>query len=45
MHGGLEKKFIQGHLLAFSAAAPIVAIATYFILYAVRKHNLTVVSA
>uniref|UniRef100_A0A3P9BQE7 Zinc transporter ZIP9 n=1 Tax=Maylandia zebra TaxID=106582 RepID=A0A3P9BQE7_9CICH len=34
MHGGLEKKFIQGHLLAFSAAAPIVAIATYFILYA-----------
>lgn len=45
MHGGLQKKFIQGHLLAFSAAAPIVAIATYFILHAVRKHNLTVVSA
>uniref|UniRef100_A0A3Q0RLM6 Zinc transporter ZIP9 n=1 Tax=Amphilophus citrinellus TaxID=61819 RepID=A0A3Q0RLM6_AMPCI len=34
MHGGLEKKYIQGHLLAFSAAAPVVAIATYFILYA-----------
>ncbi|XP_006807021.1 zinc transporter ZIP9 [Neolamprologus brichardi] len=34
MHGGLQKKFIQGHLLAFSAAAPIVAIATYFILHA-----------
>uniref|UniRef100_A0A1A7WSX1 Zinc transporter ZIP9 n=1 Tax=Iconisemion striatum TaxID=60296 RepID=A0A1A7WSX1_9TELE len=34
MHGGLEKKHIQGHLLAFSAAAPIVAISTYFILHA-----------
>lgn len=34
MHAGLEKKFIQGHLLAFSAAAPIVAITTYFILHA-----------
>ncbi|XP_057705215.1 zinc transporter ZIP9 isoform X2 [Corythoichthys intestinalis] len=34
MHAGLEKKSIQGHLLAFSAAAPIVAIATYFILHA-----------
>lgn len=34
MHTGLDKKYIQGHLLAFSAAAPIVAIATYFILYA-----------
>nr|XP_057915223.1 zinc transporter ZIP9 [Doryrhamphus excisus] len=34
MHTGLEKKSIQGHLLAFSAAAPIVAIATYFILHA-----------
>ncbi|KAK7901421.1 hypothetical protein WMY93_018190 [Mugilogobius chulae] len=32
MHTGLEKKYIQGHLLAFSAAAPIVAIVTYFIL-------------
>ncbi|XP_072293596.1 zinc transporter ZIP9 [Eucyclogobius newberryi] len=32
MHTGLEKKYIQGHLLAFSAAAPIVAIITYFIL-------------
>lgn len=34
MHTGLQKKYIQGHLLAFSAAAPIVAIATYFILHA-----------
>ncbi|CAN9499937.1 unnamed protein product [Ophioblennius macclurei] len=34
MHAGLEKKHIQGHLLAFSAAAPILAITTYFILYA-----------
>ncbi|XP_061601181.1 zinc transporter ZIP9 isoform X1 [Cololabis saira] len=34
MHVGLEKKYIQGHLLAFSAAAPIVAISTYFILHA-----------
>lgn len=35
MHTGLEKKYIQGHLLAFSAASPIVAIITYFILEAV----------
>ncbi|XP_008320453.1 zinc transporter ZIP9 [Cynoglossus semilaevis] len=34
MHTGLEKKYIQGHLLAFSAASPIVAIITYFILEA-----------
>ncbi|XP_074532057.1 zinc transporter ZIP9 [Halichoeres trimaculatus] len=34
MHAGLEKKYIQGHLLAFSAAAPILAITTYFILHA-----------
>ncbi|XP_074502603.1 zinc transporter ZIP9 [Sebastes fasciatus] len=34
MHSGLEKKYIQGHLLAFSAAAPILAITTYFILHA-----------
>uniref|UniRef100_A0A3Q2D776 Zinc transporter ZIP9 n=1 Tax=Cyprinodon variegatus TaxID=28743 RepID=A0A3Q2D776_CYPVA len=34
MHAGLEKKYIQGHLLAFSAAAPVVAISTYFILHA-----------
>uniref|UniRef100_A0A8C7ZFV2 Zinc transporter ZIP9 n=1 Tax=Oryzias sinensis TaxID=183150 RepID=A0A8C7ZFV2_9TELE len=34
MHAGLDKKFIQGHLLAFSAAAPLVAISTYFILHA-----------
>ncbi|KAK1905318.1 Zinc transporter ZIP9 [Dissostichus eleginoides] len=35
IHGaGLEKKHIQGHLLAFSAAAPVLAITTYFILHA-----------
>ncbi|XP_019945449.1 zinc transporter ZIP9 [Paralichthys olivaceus] len=34
MHSGLEKKYIQGHLLAFSAASPIVAITSYFILHA-----------
>uniref|UniRef100_A0A3B4WEA2 Zinc transporter ZIP9 n=1 Tax=Seriola lalandi dorsalis TaxID=1841481 RepID=A0A3B4WEA2_SERLL len=34
MHAGLEKKYIQGHLLAFSAASPVVAITTYFILHA-----------
>ncbi|XP_035462015.1 zinc transporter ZIP9 isoform X3 [Scophthalmus maximus] len=34
MHAGLERKYIQGHLLAFSAASPIVAITTYFILHA-----------
>ncbi|KAG7512429.1 zinc transporter ZIP9-like [Solea senegalensis] len=34
MHVGLEKKQIQGHLLAFSAASPVVAITTYFILHA-----------
>uniref|UniRef100_A0A3P8TFW7 Zinc transporter ZIP9 n=1 Tax=Amphiprion percula TaxID=161767 RepID=A0A3P8TFW7_AMPPE len=34
MHAGLEKKYIQGHLLAFSAAAPILAITTYFTLHA-----------
>lgn len=39
MHSGLEKKHIQGHLLAFSAAAPVVTIATYFILQAVRSHT------
>ncbi|XP_077468670.1 zinc transporter ZIP9 isoform X1 [Stigmatopora argus] len=39
MHAGLEKKSIQGHLLAFSAAAPIVAIATYFILHATRTSS------
>lgn len=40
MHAGLDKKYIQGHLLAFSAAAPVVAITTYFILHAVRKRLL-----
>ncbi|XP_027863548.1 zinc transporter ZIP9 [Xiphophorus couchianus] len=41
MHSGLEKKDIQGHLLTFSAAAPIVAISTYFILQATgsSSHN------
>lgn len=34
LHAGLEKKHIQGHLLAFSAAAPILAITTYFIINA-----------
>ncbi|XP_062256674.1 zinc transporter ZIP9 isoform X2 [Platichthys flesus] len=34
MHSGLERKYIQGHLLAFSAASPIVAITSYFILHA-----------
>lgn len=38
MHAGLEKKHIQGHLLAFSAAAPVVAISTYFILHSVSAH-------
>ncbi|XP_015256958.1 PREDICTED: zinc transporter ZIP9-like [Cyprinodon variegatus] len=39
MHAGLEKKYIQGHLLAFSAAAPVVAISTYFILHATGKSS------
>ncbi|XP_037321528.2 zinc transporter ZIP9 [Pungitius pungitius] len=34
MHAGLDRKYIQGHLLAFSAAAPIIAVPTYFILHA-----------
>uniref|UniRef100_A0A672L073 Zinc transporter ZIP9 n=1 Tax=Sinocyclocheilus grahami TaxID=75366 RepID=A0A672L073_SINGR len=34
MHAGLERKTIQKHLLAFSAAAPLMAISTYFILSA-----------
>ncbi|KAL2083277.1 hypothetical protein ACEWY4_021050 [Coilia grayii] len=34
MHAGLHKKQVQIHLLAFSAAAPILAITTYFILHA-----------
>ncbi|XP_072533600.1 zinc transporter ZIP9 [Salminus brasiliensis] len=32
MHAGLEKSTIQKHLLAFSAAAPLLAVSTYFIL-------------
>ncbi|XP_035255340.1 zinc transporter ZIP9-B [Anguilla anguilla] len=34
MHSGLEKRQIQKHLLAFSVAAPLLAISTYFILIA-----------
>ncbi|XP_051946143.1 zinc transporter ZIP9-A [Xyrauchen texanus] len=34
MHAGLERRAIQKHLLAFSAAAPLLAISTYFILSA-----------
>lgn len=34
IHTGVDKKIIQGHLLAFSAAAPILAICTYFVLTA-----------
>uniref|UniRef100_A0A3B5RFP3 Zinc transporter ZIP9 n=2 Tax=Xiphophorus TaxID=8082 RepID=A0A3B5RFP3_XIPMA len=41
MHSGLEKKDIQGHLLTFSAAAPIVAISTYFILSSHNQMNAT----
>ncbi|XP_069464730.1 zinc transporter ZIP9-like isoform X1 [Ambystoma mexicanum] len=32
MHAGLEKKQIQKHLLAFSLAAPLLAVATYAVL-------------
>ncbi|XP_028676375.1 LOW QUALITY PROTEIN: zinc transporter ZIP9-B [Erpetoichthys calabaricus] len=32
LHTGLEKRQIQKHLLAFSIAAPILAVATFFIL-------------
>ncbi|KAG7275665.1 hypothetical protein CRUP_009631 [Coryphaenoides rupestris] len=44
LHVGVDKKLIQGHLLAFSAAAPIFAIATFFILTASSEssqHRLT----
>ncbi|XP_018595489.1 zinc transporter ZIP9-B [Scleropages formosus] len=34
MHAGLERRQIQTHLLAFSVAAPLLAISTYFILSA-----------
>lgn len=34
MHAGLERRHIQEHLLVFSAAAPVLAISTYFILTA-----------
>lgn len=45
MHAGLEKKYIQGHLLAFSAAAPILAITTYFILHASGSSSQSQLSA
>ncbi|KAM7385782.1 hypothetical protein PAMP_001839 [Pampus punctatissimus] len=45
MLAGLEKKFIQGHLLAFSAAAPVVAITTYFILHASGSSSQSQLSA
>ncbi|XP_051234063.1 zinc transporter ZIP9 [Dicentrarchus labrax] len=45
MHAGLEKKYIQGHLLAFSAAAPIVGIPTYFILHASASSSQSQLSA
>ncbi|XP_066535253.1 zinc transporter ZIP9 isoform X2 [Hoplias malabaricus] len=32
MHAGLERSTIHKHLLAFSAAAPLLAVSTYFIL-------------
>ncbi|GAA6101575.1 zinc transporter ZIP9 [Tachysurus ichikawai] len=34
LHAGLEKSTVQKHLLAFSCAAPLTAISTYFILTA-----------
>lgn len=34
MHAGMERKTIQKHLLVFSAAAPLLAISTFFILSA-----------
>ncbi|KAM9365633.1 zinc transporter ZIP9 [Pholidichthys leucotaenia] len=45
MHTGLEKKYIQGHLLAFSAAAPVVAIVTYFVLHASSSSSQSQLSA
>lgn len=45
IHAGLEKKDIQGHLLAFSAAAPVVAISTYFILHATGNSSQNQLSA
>ncbi|XP_046885812.1 zinc transporter ZIP9 [Hypomesus transpacificus] len=44
MHAGFERKQIQKHLLAFSAAAPVLAISTYFILTATggsSRHHLS----
>ena len=37
IHMGVNKRLIQAHLLAFSVAAPVFAICTYFILTAVRN--------
>ncbi|XP_063047067.1 zinc transporter ZIP9 isoform X2 [Engraulis encrasicolus] len=34
MHAGVQRRVVQKHLLAFSAAAPVLAITTYFILHA-----------
>ncbi|TKS85395.1 Zinc transporter ZIP9 [Collichthys lucidus] len=45
MHAGLDRKYIMGHLLAFSAAAPIVAITTYFILHASGSSSQSQLSA
>ncbi|CAL8257763.1 unnamed protein product [Lota lota] len=44
IHIGVNKRLIHGHLLAFSAAAPLFAISTYFILTASggsSQHRLT----
>ncbi|XP_067241158.1 zinc transporter ZIP9 [Chanodichthys erythropterus] len=45
MHAGLERKTIQKHLLAFSAAAPLMAISTYFILSASNSSSQNRLSA
>ncbi|XP_051506747.1 zinc transporter ZIP9-like isoform X2 [Myxocyprinus asiaticus] len=45
MHAGLERRAIQKHLLAFSAAAPLLAISTYFILSATNGSSQNRLSA
>ncbi|XP_061083393.1 zinc transporter ZIP9 [Conger conger] len=45
LHSGLEKRQIQKHLLAFSIAAPLLAISTYFILIATGGSSQTRLSA
>ncbi|KAI7805664.1 zinc transporter ZIP9 isoform X1 [Triplophysa rosa] len=45
MHAGLERKTIQKHLLVFSAAAPLLAIGTYFILSASNSSSQNRLSA